>query len=267
MQNCNSTPIKSGSKFKIKKLLTFALLTLTFDFCLLTFAFKSASAFTMSNSNYILKMGNFDMAAGKPTNANYKLGFTSGETSPGLYNGTNYKVRAGFQYMRKGVSFAFAISETLIDFGTLSATNPVTRTNKLTISPGSASSYTVTAFEDHQLSSSPSGAFIPDTTCDNGLCDQTSSALWNNTLTYGFGYRCDNLSGTDCLSDFLPPIYSNHYKNFADNSKSEVAQKIMNGTNTGKNKISQITYKVNISTTQTAGTYNNKITYIATPTF
>jgi hypothetical protein len=209
-------------------------------------------------------MGNLDMTAGKPSNSNYKVLNTGGQTAPGPYANSNYQVKSGFEYIYPIQNFTFSLSSTAIDFGILSATNPVTRTNTLTVSNQSASGYQVTAYENHQLSIPATGAIIPDTTCDNGSCTETTAALWSNSLTYGFGYRCDNLSGTDCASGFTTTDY---YKQFTDNSKSETAQAVMSGNNVGSNKQAQITYKVNISRTQPPGTYTNNIIYIATPTF
>lgn len=225
-----------------------------------------ALAQTMSNTNYTLQMGNLNMTAGKPTGPSNKLNLTVGQTAPGLYSktGVNYKVRAGFQYIKSIIAFAFSISETNINFGTLSPTTPVTRTNNLTISNGSANGYQITAFENHQLSVPSTGSIIPDTTCDDGTCTESTSALWNNTLTYGFGYRCDNVTGTDCASGFTT---ANYYKQFADNSIPETAQAVMSGTNVGRSKQVQVTYKVNVSSSQPPGIYTNVITYIATPTF
>ena len=202
-------------------------------------------------------------ASGKPTGPNYKLGVSLGQTSPGLYSGTNYKVKLGFQYIYPIVGFKFSISETSIDFGSLSPTNPVTRTNTLTVSNGSGG-YTVTANEDHELKETTSAQLIPDTTCDNGSCSETTSAPWTNTLTYGFGYRCDNVNGTDCNSGFSD---ATSYKQFANKEKSETDANVMTNSNVSRSKSSKNTYKVNIAGTQAAGAYTNKITYIATPTF
>ncbi|MCL5433189.1 MAG: hypothetical protein M1524_03715, partial [Patescibacteria group bacterium] len=220
---------------------------------------QRASALTMTNDNYILQMGNLNMGAGKPTGPSSKLGFTMGQLGAGLYSkdGVNYKVRSGFQYIHSIIPFTFSIDNTLVDFGTLTATNPVTRTNKLTVSNGSAAGYVVTAQENHQLLVPGSGALIPNTTCDNNLCDATTSDAWTSTLTYGFGYRCDNEVGTDCASGFAS---ADNYKQFA---ASPSAATVMTGANVGRNKRVQITYKVNISGTQVAGFYTNMITFIA----
>lgn len=241
----------------------FQIIVISTLFCFL-FAITQIEALTMSNNNYTLQMGNLNMASGKPTDSNYKLGLTVGQTAPGLYSGTNYKVRAGFQYIHSIISFRFSVTQTLIDFGVISPTEPVTRTGDLIVSNGSAYGYSVTAVENHQLLVPASGSLIPDVTCDNGTCTQSTSALWSSNLTYGFGYRCDNVTGTDCVAGFSQ---ANYYKQFADNSNSETPVAVMSGTNVGKNKRTTITYKANISGTQAAGLYNNVITYVATPTF
>ena len=151
---------------------------------------------TMSNDNFIIQ-GSFNALSGKSSGPKYKVNATVGETGPGLYTGKNYKVKAGFEYIYPSkANFSFNVSQTIIDFGTLSATNPVTRTTNLTVINPSGG-YTVLAYEDHPLLTT-NGATINDTTCDNGACSDTLPALWTNTLTYGFGYRCDNLQENDC---------------------------------------------------------------------
>ncbi len=227
-------------------------------FLLLT---QSARAQTMSNDSYKVEMGNLNSIAGESTGSNYNLNITSGETSPGLYSGTNYKLRAGFQYVPRRKGFSFTVSNTRIDFGTLSPTNPVTRTTTLTISNTSASSYQVSASENHPLLVAKTGAIIADTTCDKGNCSESQAAQWSSTLTYGFGYSCGATSiipqSTNCSSLF---------KQFADVSKKEKAQIIVNGGK-GRNQKATVTYKVNIASSQATGVYSNAITYVATPGF
>lgn len=232
----------------------------------LLFSLAPAGALSMSNNNYILQT-DINMSSGQTTDKSYKLDYTAGQTAPGLYVGKNYTVRAGFQYLRVTARFVFSISPTLIDFGTLSPTNPVIRTATLTVTNGSAPGFVVTAFENHPLLASPSSIFIPDTTCDNGGCNESTSAPWNSSLTYGFGYRCDNLTETPCLRDFLPPQNAYYFKQFADNSNSETPRPMLSATTKRKTAKAQITYKVNISANQPAGMYSNVITYIASPTF
>jgi hypothetical protein len=223
---------------------------------------QEASAQTMTNGNYTIQMGNLNMSAGRPTGSGYKLLFTAGQTSPGLYSGTNYKVRAGFEYILSIIHFRFRIDSTFIDFGTISPTIPVLRTNTLTVTNGSAFGYQVTVSQNHNLRVNASGAEIPPTACDGPSCTTTTAASWTNSLAYGFGYRCNNVSGTDCDSQFLAS--SDYYKPFIA-SPSAIA--VMSSPNVGNNKISQVVYKVNVSGSQAAGLYQNIINYIATPTF
>lgn len=258
----------SSSMYRVVCIITYQakllILLVLLATCYLLLATIQSHAFTMSNGNWIIQMGNLNSAAGKPSNSNFKLGVTVGENGRGLYTGTNYKVRAGFQYISSIIRFRFSISNLLIDFGTLTPTNPVKRTNTLTVTNGSANGYAVTAFENHQLLVPASGVLIPDTTCDTGLCTESTAASWpdSSILVYGFGYRCDNLSGTDCST-----FSTDYYKQFADDSKAETPQTVMSSLLVGKNRQAQITYKVNISGTQAAGRYSNVITYIATPTY
>lgn len=206
-------------------------------------------------------MGNFNTAAGHPNNGAFSLNLTVGQTAPGLYIGTNFKIRSGFQYINSIIPFTFTISQTSIDFGPITATNPVTRTNNLTVSNGSAYGYQVTASENHALLNPGSGRFIPDTACDSATCTVTNPGVWSNVLTYGFGYSCTNVSGSDCVAGF-----SNGAK-FAPFAASPSAVVVMSSLNVGRGRQSQITYKVNVSAVQSAGLYTNVINYIATPSF
>ena len=245
----------------------FILLIIIFNFAFLAFNLRSAVAQTMSDDNYILQLQELDAARPKPTIKNSTLG-VSDQKAPEQKPEPNYTV----------APFTFSISETIINFGTLSPTNPIKRANKLTVSNGSASGYSVIAFEDRELSAAvaslsnatgtfdvPSDAtFIPDTTCDNGQCSEIHSALWSNPLTYGFGYRCDNVLGSDCASGFSEVEF---YKQFANASLSETPQKVAMGSKAEKEKTVRITYKINISGTQAKDSYQNVVTYIAVPNF
>lgn len=223
-------------------------------------------AIKMSNSQYDLEMSNLNSFSGKPSGSGYKLGETGGQTGAGLYSsgsGQNYKVRSGFWYIKSVVPFSFSISQTTIDFGTLTAANPVTRTNTITVGNNSAYGYNIFAYENKELNNPGNGSIIPNTTCDNGTCTDTNSALWTSSLTYGFGFRCDNVVGSDCDSGFTT---SNYFRQFPNNSLSKPAQSLMSGTISRSNQ-AKITYKVNISGSQPAGLYTNNIYFLAVPKY
>ncbi len=221
----------------------------------------SANAQTMSNSSYIIRMGNLNSGSGKPTGPNYKVSFTLGQTGANLFTGPNFKVRAGFQYIYSIIPFRFSISSVLVDFGIITPGTPLTRAQRLTVSNGSAHGYQVTVSQNHNLRVNASGKEIPATTCDAGTCTPSTAAAWTSSLVYGFGYRCDNAVGTDCDSQFSTSTF---YKPFISSPSATI---VMSSLNVSRRRISDVTYKVNVPNTQAAGLYTNILNYIATPTF
>ena len=222
-----------------------------------------ASAVLMKNNDYILRYGNFNSISGSVSSDQHKLGFTSGgDLALGLYSGENFKVRAGFQYVHSIIPFSLTVSSQTINFGTLNPGEPISRTNRLKISNGSAFGFQITAIENHSPKTAD-GNIIPDTTCDSGSCTQNTAASWTGLLTYGFGYRCDDISGNSCSSDFTNVTY---FKQFANKELNEPAASVMSGTNVGRDIEGEITYKINIPGTQPSGLYQNIVQYIATPT-
>lgn len=221
----------------------------------------SANAQTMSNSSYIILMGNLNSGSGKPTGSGFKVNFTTGQTGANLFSGTNYKVRAGFQYINSIIPFRFQISTIFVDFGTITPGTPITRGQRLTVSNGSAHGYQVTVSQNHNLRVNSTGQDIPATVCDSGPCTTTTAAPWTSSLVFGFGYNCTNITGTDCSSDFTNNTY---FRPFVA-SPSAVA--VMSSLNVSRSRISDITYKLNVSSNQAAGEYTNILNYIATPTF
>lgn len=238
-------------------------LAVLFTTLLILLAASVVKAQTMSNGFYIIRMGNLNMSSGHPTGSGYALGFTAGQTANGFYSltGVNYRVRGGFQYIMSIIPFSFKITGLNIDFGPVFATNAVTRTSTLTVSNGSAGGYIVTASENHPLRLNAKGIDIPDTTCDSGTCTTTTARAWTLPGTFGFGYNCTNVSGTDCSTDF---VNSTYFRPFA---ASPSAVTVMSSSNVGRNRQATITYKLNVSAVQAAGLYTNVINFIATPTY
>lgn len=214
-----------------------------------------------TNDNWTIEIKDLNLAT-DPTVNNHKKLPMEAPLPPGSYSGKNYKIKSGFKNLPPLAPFSFNISNGIIDYGPLSPTNQIYRTSNLSISNMSNKRFIIIGYEDHPLFTTESNSFIPDSTCDNGSCSQVRSALWTNTLTYGFGYRCDNVSNNDCLIDFN---LDNYYKQFSDQSKNETEQTIMSSNLPGSNHETQITYKVNISKTQPKDPYSNTITYIAVP--
>lgn len=232
---------------------------------ILLFAFyflppKTHAQAVVESPNYKIQMPNFNSGAGIPSSSNYKLDTTIGQTAPGLYSSAGYLVRSGFQYIHSIIPFSFSMSNFLINFGTLVPGTPSTLTSTLTVSAGGAGGYKVITRENNYLSSA-GGNTIPDTTCDAGSCTQAVAKVWSLPTTYGFGY---NMYGDDVPADFTDNTYFRH---FANASQGQTDQIVMSSANVGRERTATITYKVNISGVQPAGTYQNVILFTAIPSF
>ena len=202
-----------------------------------------------SNNSYTIQGGDIE----QKTQSSDK----SSDKTTNTYFGENYQVTTGFEDIEDSHPFSFSVSNNLVDYGPLTATNPVSRTTDLIISKGSSRGYSVFAFANRELSDVNNNS-IPDTTCDNGTCSETSSAQWSGNLSFGFGYRCE-IEAPPCSKDFL---IENSFKQFANDSKSEAYEAIINSFDSRKAKIE---YKVNISNNQAKNSYSNSITFIAIP--
>ena len=215
----------------------------------------------INSPNYRIQFPNLNSGAGVPSSAGYQVSTTIGQTAAGLYSSSGYRVKSGFQYIHSVIPFSFSVSKFLIAFGALTPQTASTDTSTLTVSAGGAGGYQVTARENNPLRISASVAAIPDTLCDSGSCSETAAGVWTLNTTYGFGY---NMAGNDIPAAFVDSTY---FKQFADTSLSETAQVVMSNVNVGASRTATITYKVNISGIQPAGSYQNIITFVATPTF
>lgn len=217
---------------------------------------------SMESDSYKLKFPNLNMTSGSKSSESYNILDTVGQTAPGEYKSSGFYVKAGFPYIKTIIAFSFTISDLSIDFGTLTPgvfPSPLPF-NTLTVSSGGAGGYAVVASEDHPLQLQNTATNIPDTNCDTS-CSETTAAVWTNTGKYGFGY---NLSGNDIPAAF---INSTYYKQFANQAALETNQIVMSSNNVGKNRVATVTYKVNISPTQSAGDYTNSLMFLATPTY
>ncbi len=215
----------------------------------------------MSNEDYIIKLEDLNTVSQDVLSQTSNTKTKAESSKLNISEGINYKVKSGFGNT-PSLPFSITLSTDSINFGELTPTNPIIRTVNLKINNAPLFGYSVIASQDHALKSDPpaGGEIIPNTTCDNGLCNENIASEWTNTLAYGFGYRCDNLIGVDCDMSFLKP---NAYKQFPQAPKT---QNIMSGT--GKDsKEARISYKINISGSQKQGVYSNIINYIAVPNY
>jgi len=247
-----------NTKYKL-----FCLLSFVFFVCFLVFT-PGARAEQMESSSYEIDMSNLNMTSGRKTDGANVLTDTVGQNAPGKYTSTGYIVKAGFQYIHSIIPFSFTISDLSIDFGSLTPGTPSTAENTLTVSAGSAGGWQVSAWENHELRTRGDTNQIKDTECNgNGqTCTPTDAKLWDDNSKYGFGYRIagDDIDESDWESD-------DYYRPFANNEDGDPASVIMESSEATKSAETTVTYKVNVSTGQAAGEYQNYIVFSALPTY
>lgn len=232
----------------------YSLFTILYSFA------PAALAQTFTSPSYKIRMGNFNMTSGSKSSASYSLTDTVGQTAAEFFTGTGYHVKAGFQYIYTLYDFSFSISSLAINLGSLTPNTFSTANHTLTVTaPGQG--YSVTAYETSKFTKSGSSDTISDTTCDSGLCTESSATVWTTATNNGFGY---NVSGDDKASDFTNSTY---FRPFPDLSLSESPATVMTSAAAGKNRVATVTYKVSPSGSQAAGYYSTQIVYIATPVY
>lgn len=239
------------------------ILTLMTIFSFLLVISTTVGAVSMNSPLYKIESANVSNAAGEKSSTNYRLSDTLGQLAAGEFSSTGYVIKAGFQYLHSIIPFRFSISNININFGTVTPNTPQTATTTLTVSFGAAGQYQVTAAELGPMTSLSGGNTIPDTSCDGGAntCTESLAKPWTSTSAYGFGY---NISGDDIPSDFIDSTY---YRPFADRNAGESAAVVMSSSNVGKNRQATVTFKINVSPVQAAGTYQTIINFVATPSY
>ncbi len=231
-------------------------------FCILVISGnQKVSADNLTSPSFDIKMGTINITGGSKSSTSYTLNDTVGQTAQGEFNSTGFTVKAGFQYVYDPNPFTFTVSNIDLDYGSLVAGTPSTLNNTLTITTGSAYGYAVKAIEDHSLKLTSGTDTIPDTSCDLATpCTITDATPWTDNTRYGFGY---NINGADADPEFTNSTY---YRPFPIQGANQPTTVMTKNTPTTNSSVT-VTYKVNISGSQAAGTYQNGIQYIAVPSF
>ncbi len=108
---------------------------------------------------------------------------------------------------------------------------------------------------------------IPDTTCDNGTCTESTSDEWATATNNGLGYSLENVTGTDATFTYNESARTFSAKQLPDQEAGESKQNIMSNTGPVSSAKVNVCYRLSVSATQPAGYYYNKVKYTATPRF
>lgn len=278
-------------KTKIK-LKNFYLIFIFLTFVFLSFYLNQAYAVNMESPRFKIQFGDINIGAIDSSSNSYNLSTTLGQTAAGEFSRDGYVVKAGFQYIHSIIPFAFSVSNTNINLGTLSPDTPNTVTTKLKVSFGKAGGYQVTASETGPLQTLSGIDSIPDVNCGEGnnACDEDNAKPWTSNSSYGFGYNvsCNGIDSSIPCFSAIPPAFKicggddcpTYYRRFADTLQSEIPSVIMaspnvtiytptpypDAVNRNTNQTT-LTFKANINSMQPAGTYQTVINLTAIPGF
>lgn len=170
---------------------------------------------------------------------------------------------------------ATGITATAVPFGSTAGNSFIDGCQQITIGTNAVNGYVATAQEDDQLTFVATE--IPDGTCDSASCTHTTAGGWATNTNNGFGYCMEDTTGTaSATADATGwadgkqcDQIGGNFKTFANIADAEVAQKIMEKTTAtgGTDDVSEIGFRISVSPGQTAGAYENEISYIVTPKY
>ncbi len=219
-------------------------------------------AVDMTSPQYRIQFGNINIGSQNLSSQNYNLNTTIGQVGANQFQSAGYVAKLGFQYLRDTLPFQITVSKTNINLGNLIPNTPSTDTTSLRVTFESALGYQITASQEKPLKTL-TGENILNTLCNGSdhMCSQTTAKIWNSNSAYGFGY---NMSGQGVPSDFIDDTY---YRPFADESAGNSPVSIMLFQGKGSQHQGVMTFKVNVSPTQTVGSYQTTINLVATPLY
>jgi hypothetical protein len=168
-----------------------------------------------------------------------------------------------------------------IPWGTISSTYLAATHNTsqlLAVSTNADGGYAVTAIANDQMGKDgvtctgdvgEAANCIPDTACGASACAHDTLKDWGSDPTSypGLGYSLEEVTASEASFEYNDTAATFNAKQFADEENSQAAQTIM--TNAGPVDTSQvyICYRIDVTATQPAGYYFNKVRYTATATF
>ena len=178
-----------------------------------------------------------------------------------------------------GVDTDVTTTTSSVPFGTLSLSAFIDASQTLTVSTNAANGYAVTAKENDQLGLAGAACTgdntgsncIRDTAGDTTTMTHIVTDEWVSTSTKGFAYSIDNDDATTPAFEYTTTTGGCDgafcAKQFADVEDSQVAQTVFGAAAPADSQNVNVCYRIIPSITNSAGDYENYITYTATATF
>ena len=207
----------------------------------------------MENSDYILDLDSPTTPIKDITISNTSKTITANEIV-----GPGYKAILSYDDELKSVPFTADNSVSILSFGQVKPGESLLRSNTLTIIPGSAPGFQTIGYMDHALKSVHKSE-IPNTSCDNGNCTNVLPDTWTLPLTYGYGYRCDNVSNDSCNM-----VLKDTYRRFSNAETNDTPVTILYSNDKLKSKV-EFSHKINIPGSQKLTGYKNTLFFVTSP--
>jgi len=195
----------------------------------------------MSSESYINWMDSLNFGGEETSfSTNYKLQDTLGEVGTGRISSTNYTGLIGFRQAEADPKMTFTISDTTVDFGTLSVSSVSSDSVTITTTTNAVDGYVTTIYETENLKTG-AGSDIDD--------------VADGTVTAGseeYGIRTSGAAGQ---------------MNAADTSIITSPQTVALYSSWINGSAVTITFKAAISSLTSAGAYSHNVTLISTGRF
>lgn len=217
------------------------------------YAVSTVHAVEMESPRFRIESGSIDFSVPEKTTTTQSFSTPEIEKfdSEGLIMKTDNQTT-------ESTPFRFVLEKSLLSMGNAVPGTPAVVSSTVSVS-GGRTVYQVLVDESDFLKKL-SGETIPDTTCNSQKkCTPKIAAPWNSVSTYGFGYTAE---GQDVAADF---INTDYFRPFPNRKKNDGSVVFMKGFEKSDEKHSTITLKTILSAIQADGTYENTVTFTATP--
>lgn len=202
----------------------------------------------MNSANFRIDADSINSGGGESSSANFGAFDTIGEAFAGNASSANFAVGEGFQ---SSLVFGISLSldSTTKNLGSINPGTPITGTTIATVTTDAWGGYDLAINQDNNLTHTDNTTTIP-----SYACSIASPCLWSGT---GFGFTVK--SGTNVEAKWY--VNPNYYYAAIPNVSTVFHTK--DGYTSGGDATT-IEYKLDVSTSQRAGIYDNIVTYVAT---
>jgi len=220
-------------------------------YCLL-FPIQASADVETNSTNYKIKTPTLDEAGQDKSSTHYKLGASVGQTAQGYSSSTNYKLYAGFQYYGGALLVLSITCNSSVNIPAVAPGTPQAANNNCTVVTNSTAGYTLYTWENNDLTrTSPP----TQTISASNLGSYSAPTSWLTGTTTGLGF---SLSGSTVQSKWATGA------NFSSFETSSAAANIYTSPLSGGSTTFVSPYKLDTTTSQLTGTYQNEVYYYVT---